>query len=86
MIEEMAALHSTSTWDLVPLPADKSPVDCRWVYTVKTGLDGRVDHLKARLVTKGYTQIYGSNYYDTFSHVAKMTSVRLLLSMATMNS
>ena len=53
MIEEMAALHSTSTWDLVPLPADKSPVDCRWVYTVKTDLDGREDRLKARFLPRG---------------------------------
>ena len=45
-----------------------------------------MDCLKASLVAKGYTQIYGSNYYDTFSPVAKMTSIRLLLSMTAMSS
>ena len=62
----MVALHSTGTWDLVPLPVGKSHVGSRWIYTVKIGPDGRVYHLKARLVDKGYTQIYGSDYYDTF--------------------
>ena len=55
MVEEMVVLHSTSTWDLVSLPVGKSSIDYRWVYTVKIGLDGRVDHLKALLVAKGYT-------------------------------
>ena len=45
-----------------------------------------MDRLKARLVANGYTQIFDSGYYDTFSHVAKMTFVRLLLSMAAMSS
>ena len=57
MVDEMAALHSTGTWDLIVLPFGKFPVGCRWVYTVKVGPDGQVDRLKAHLVTKGYTQV-----------------------------
>ena len=82
----MATLHSTSTWDLVTLPTSKSPVGCRWVYKVKIGPNGQVDHLKACLVGKGYTQIYGSNYYDTFYPVAKITSIRLLPYIVVMRS
>ncbi|RVW36769.1 Retrovirus-related Pol polyprotein from transposon RE1 [Vitis vinifera] len=56
MVDEMTALHSNGTWDLVVLPSGKSTVGCRWVYAVKVGPDGQVDRLKARLVAKGYTQ------------------------------
>ena len=86
MVEEMVALHSTRTWDLVTLPVGTSPIGFRWVYTIKIGTDDGVDRLKARLVAKGYTQIYGSNYYDTFSPVAKMASICLFLFMAAMRS
>ena len=86
MVEKMAALQSSGTWDMVTLPASKTPIGCRWVYTVKIGPDGRVDRLKARLVAKGYTKVYGSDYYDTFSPIAKIASICLLLSIATMQS
>ncbi|RVX18354.1 Retrovirus-related Pol polyprotein from transposon RE1 [Vitis vinifera] len=68
------------------LPIALQKVGCRWVYTVKVGPDGQVDRLKAHLVAKGYTQVYGSDYGDTCSPVAKIASVHLLLSMVAMRS
>ncbi|MCI39713.1 hypothetical protein A2U01_0060945, partial [Trifolium medium] len=73
MVEEMAALHTNNTWDIVSLPPDKTTVGCQWVYTVKVGPDGQIDRFKACLVAKGYTQIFGLDYGDTFSPVAKIS-------------
>jgi len=54
---------------------------CRWVYTLKYRLDGSVDHYKARLVAKAYTQTYGTNYFETFSPVTRMNSIRIIFSI-----
>ena len=51
----MIALHTNGTWELVPLPPSKSLVDCQWIYTIKMGPDGKVDHLKVHLVVKSCT-------------------------------
>ena len=78
----MQALDDNDTWNLVPLHIGKKAIGCRWVYAVKFNLDGFVARLKARLVSKGYAQTYGVDYSDTFSLVAKLTSVRLFISLA----
>ena len=77
----MQALDDNGTWDLVPLPTRKKTIGCRWVFAVKFNLDGPVARLKTRLVAKGYAQTYGVDYSDTFSPVAKLTSIRLFLSL-----
>uniref|UniRef100_A0A2N9IR39 Fibronectin type III-like domain-containing protein n=1 Tax=Fagus sylvatica TaxID=28930 RepID=A0A2N9IR39_FAGSY len=82
MEEEMHALDLNHTWDLVHKPAGTSIIGCRWVFTVKQNPDGTVDRLKARLVAKGFTQTYGLDYTETFSPVAKLNSIRIIISLA----
>ena len=79
MKEELDALLKTGTWDLVDLPAGKSDIGCKWVYKIKTRSDGTVDHYKAHLVAKGFTQEYGIDYEETFALVARLSSVRTLI-------
>ena len=75
MIAEMQALEHNNTWEAMTVRL--MVVGCRWVYAIKVGSDSQVDRLKARLVANGYTQIYGLDYCDTFSLVAKMTTIRI---------
>ena len=74
MDDEMTALVGNQTWELVNLPSGKKPVGCRWVYTIKCNFNGSLERYKARLVVKGYTQ--------TYALVAKMNTIRVLISLA----
>lgn len=78
----MVVLHRNETWTVGPLPANHHVVGCRWVYTIKYHPDGFVDKFKARLVAKGYSQILGPDFHETFSPVAKLNSVCILISLA----
>ena len=86
MIKEMDALNENGAWNLVHLPTGKKAIGCRWVFAVKVNPDGSVARLTARLVANGYAQTYGVDYFDTFSPVAKMTSVRFFISLTATHS
>jgi hypothetical protein len=69
------------TWDLVPLPKGRKLVICKWVYINKYASKISVERHKAWLVSKGFSQVEGIDYNETFSPVAKMNSILLILSL-----
>ena len=81
MVDEMASLHKNEAWDLVELPAGRKSIGSKWVFKKKTNAKGKVEKYKAWLVAKGYSQVLGTDFDDIFSPVAKVTSIRLLLSV-----
>jgi Reverse transcriptase (RNA-dependent DNA polymerase) len=82
MQEELNALEKNETWKIVPLPNGKKHVGCKWVYKIKYHSNGTIERYKARLVAKGYTQTNRIDYEKIFAHVAKMNTIRILLSTA----
>ncbi|RWR74934.1 Integrase, catalytic core [Cinnamomum micranthum f. kanehirae] len=82
MQEEISALNKNCTWELVSKPKNVTPVTCKWVYKLKKRADGTIDRYKARLVACGFSQQYGLDYDETFSHVAKMVTIRTIISLA----
>ena len=86
--EEMGAMAKFGVWDPEPvqLPPGGHAVDSKLIFRIKTNEAGEAVRYKARFVARGFTQRYGEDYDETFSSVAKMADVRLLLALAAIHN
>ena len=82
MKSEMDSMNENQVWTLVSPPEGIKPIGCKWVFKRKTGADGKVETYKARLVAKGFKQRQGVDYDETFSPVAMLKSIQILLAIA----
>ena len=82
MEEEIHAIEKNDTWELTKLPPNQKAIGVKWVYKIKRTADGSVDRYKSRLVAKGYKQKYGVDYDEVYAPVARLDTVRLLISLA----
>jgi len=85
MREEINSLLKNKTWTLVQKPDGVKPINGRWVFARKYNSDGSVKLWKSRFVAKGFQQIKGENFTDTYAPVTRYASIRILLALAAIN-
>ena len=81
--DEMQSIMGNNTWVLVDLPPTCKPIGCKWIFRKKMKIDGTIDKFKARLVAQGFRQKLGIDHFDTYAPVARITTIRLLVALAT---
>jgi hypothetical protein len=77
MEEGLNHIEKNHTWELVPKPKDKNVIGTKWVFRNKLNEDGKIVRNKTRLVFKGYTQVGGIEFEETFSHVTRLEAIKI---------
>ena len=85
MDEEIKAIKKNDTQELATLPTRKKSTGVKWVYKLKKNAKGEVERYKARLVVKGYSRRQGIDYDEVFAPVARLETIRLLISLVAQN-
>ena len=81
MNDEMDSLQSNKTWKLVDLPTGCKTIGCKWVLKRKLKADGSIEKYKARLVAIGFRHKENIDFFDTYSPVTRITSIRVLFAI-----
>ena len=81
MVEEYDSIMQNDVWEMVPQPEGKSVVTLRWIYKVKYAADGNIEKHKARFVARGFSQVEGIDYDETFAPVARYASIRTVMAI-----
>ena len=81
-LDELASIEKNEVWTLVDIPSGAKPIGLRWIFKIKRNSDGSIKKYKARLVAKGYVQQYGVDFEEVFAPVARLETIRLLVSIA----
>ncbi|GJS08007.1 zinc finger, CCHC-type containing protein [Tanacetum coccineum] len=84
--EEMDSIMGNNTWVLADLPPGCKPLGCKWIFKRKLKVDGTIEKFKARLVIQGFKQKSRIDYFDTYAPVARISTIRLLIAMASIHN
>jgi len=82
VVEEYDSIVRNNVWDMVPRSMDKSMVSSRWLYKVKQTTNGSVEKHKAKFVARGFSQVEGIDYDETFAHVVRYSSIKSILELS----
>lgn len=80
--DELNSLEKNQTWELVPLPKDSNVIGSKWVFKIKHLPNGKIDRFKARLCAKGFAQMEGVDFSETFSPTSRFDTIRVILALA----
>lgn len=75
MKEEYQSITKNGFWEIIPRPEDKLVLSSKWLYNIKHETIGSIDKYKVRFVDRGFSQLEGNDYEETFSPTIRYTTI-----------